>query len=217
VAPISWGETYAYESIYDFADNSSEVGSNLTIVGLVNCFSGMFNDIDPNAGVEYSVYVFGLVSQGTQKWPLGAQDAYWTHYNNGTVQIWEDAGSDAVFSPNPPVAGLVPDTFANGILFLTGNVEGMDVTFYLNAGTGAYEGGNFDSGESLAAIWTGGSAFERVSSGGEGCPLRLTGGWNVTPTAYPAGYTAEVEGKIDIDCPTQTQDGSWGRLKSLYH
>ena len=50
------------------------------------------------------------------------------------------------------------------------------------------------------------------------CQMNITGGWNVTPTAKAAGYTAEVAGKLDkADCPTQTQSSTWGRLKSLYH
>jgi hypothetical protein len=216
VAPISWGMTQAYETNYN--NNESAANSILTLVGTVNCFSGVFDDIDPNAGTEYSVYVFGCVSQGTAVSPPlpNGTTAYQTLYDNGGVQIWEDPNSDAVFTPNPPNAD-VPSTFANGTLFLEGDVHHLNVTFFLDTITGDYVQGNFDSGDEETAIWIGGSHFERVSVEGRGCPLRLTGGWNVSPGALVPGFTADVEGKIDTDCPTQAQDTSWGRLKSLYH
>ena len=215
VAPISWGTTYAYESNY--ANYVSNAGSQLTLVGTVNCFNSMFDDIDPNAGVEYSVYVFGLSSQGTVVTPIPPvnQTAYQTAYDGGTVQIWEDPTPDAVFTDNPPNAE-VPSTFSDGSLFLEGNLEGLNVTFFLWTADNSFASGNFDSGWPAGAVWTGGSHFDRVNLGGEGCPLRLTGGWNVTPSALPTGYTADVEGKIDIDCPTQAEAGSWGELKGLY-
>jgi hypothetical protein len=215
VAPISWGTTYAYES--DYANYESNPGSELKLVGTVNCFNGMFDDIDPNAGTEYSVYVFGLISQGTVVTvapPMIGLTSYETRYEEGTVQIWEDPTPDAVFTPNPENAD-VPSTFNNGTLFLEGNLEGLDVTFFLVTATNEWNSGNFDSDWPAGAVWTGGSGFERVNLGG-GCPLRLTGGWNTRPTAHPAGYTADVEGKIDIDCPTQGDDSSWGQLKGLY-
>jgi len=76
-----------------------------------------------------------------------------------------------------------------------------------------------NSGSSVGsgAQFTGGTLFDRVSNFGVGCPLRDTGGWNVSPNAHPAGYTAEVAGKTDIDCqPTATETGTWGKLKSTY-
>lgn len=216
VAPISWGTTFAYET--DYANDVSNANSLLTLVGTVNCFNGSFSDIDPNAGTEYSVYVFDLISQGTVVTPIPpvGQTAYETDYDGGTVQIWEDPTPDATFTVNPPNVD-VPSTFSNGSLFLEGVLEGLKVTFFLDTNTGDWVSGNFDSGTPPGAVWTGGSAFDRVNIGGDGCPLRLTGGWNVTPSALPAGYTADVEGKIDVDCPTQLQGGSWGQLKDLYH
>jgi len=78
--------------------------------------------------------------------------------------------------------------------------------------------GNFDTGPmGSGAVFTGGTLFGRVSNFGQGCPLRDTGGWNTSPAAHPAGYTAEVAGKTDIDChPTPTETGSWGRMKGTY-
>ena len=64
VAPISWGTTYAYETSY--AANLSAAGSKLTLVGSVNCFSGIFSGNMPiPAGKEYTVYIWDLTSLGT--------------------------------------------------------------------------------------------------------------------------------------------------------
>jgi len=212
--PISWGTTYAYESNY--ANNISANGSVLTIVGTVNCFSGVFADLNPPAN-EYSVYITG-VSNGTVVTPINvvSRDAYETNYSNVSIEIWDDNSNNAVFTDNPPNAD-VPSKFRDGTLFLSGVADNLNVLFFLAQGSGNYLGGNFDSGGNLGDVWTGGSAYGRVNVGGKGCPLRLTGGWNVTPSALPPGYTADVEGKIDTDCATPAEPTTWGRLKSLYN
>ncbi len=214
VAPISWGTTYAYET--DYAANVSNPGSVLTLVGSVNCFSGIFSGYMPiPAGKEYTVYVYDLTSLGTTvtNVPGPNYKVHQTTYINGKVQIWEEMPSDGAFGTNPPNA-TAPSTFSDGTLFLDGTIDSVFVLFTLSSG-GSFLGGNFDGHET--GTFTGGSFVEDV--GIEICQMNLTGGWNVTPGSKPAGYTANVAGKIDqADCVTQTRASStWGRIKSLYH
>jgi len=216
IGAISWGETFAYEDNYDKTTNESANGSNLTVVGVVDCFSGPFFDVDPAAD-EYTVKISGAVSQGTtvQSMQLGPDlfEIKSTVYLGGSFEVWK-GGAAANFADNPPNAA-VPSTFMDGTLFLVGNIEliQVDVTFV----NGAYAGGSINTFSDPAEVFTGGSAFERVNVGGEGCPLLITGGWNVTPSALRPGYCAEVEAKTDVDCPTQTETTTWGLVKSLYH
>lgn len=208
VAPISWGVTYATETSYSAPNSNS--GSILTIRGKIDCFTDPFLDLNGN-GKEYTVVITGLVSGGTAPpVPLGGGNlAYQTHYTGGTFAYYEDTTT--------PADPANPATYTDGTVILNGALNGMTVTFVLN-GSGNYVSGNFDTGPmGSGAVFTGGTLFSRVSNFGQGCPLRDTGGWNVTPAAHPPGYTAEVAGKTDIDChPTPTQLGTWGSLKGTY-
>jgi hypothetical protein len=208
VAPISWGVTYATETSY--AAPNSLPGSVLTIRGLIDCFNAPFSDLDPTTK-QYTVVISNLISGGTVATPLGGGFTnYQTHYTGGSFAYYEDTTTPAD-PANPP-------TYSDGTIILSGVLNGLTVNFTLGP-TGAYVSGNFDTGPmGSGAQFTGGTLFDRVSSFGQGCPLRDTGGWNVSPNAHPAGYTAEVAGKTDIDCqPTATETGTWGKLKSTYH
>lgn len=215
--PIEWGDAWAYESSY--AGYVSSPGSELTIVGKVNCFSGLFSTLHPIPdGKEYTVYVSGLTSLGTTVTlvdppgpppPIG--NSYTTKYTGGTVRIYEHDPGNAVFGTNPPNL-TVPSTFTDGTLFFQGTLEELNVLFTISV-AGAFLGGNMDGNESGTAM--GGSYVDLL--GVQCFQFNLTGGWNVTPGALPAGYTADVAGKIDIMCATQTDEtSSWGRIKSLY-
>jgi hypothetical protein len=208
VAPISWGVTYATETSY--ASNLSAVGSQLTIRGLIDCFNAPFADLDPTTK-QYTVVIQGLVSNGTVVTPLGGGfTEFKTVYSGaGTFAYYEDTTTPAD-PANPP-------TYSDGTPILTGVLTQLTVDFTLGP-TGSFVSGNFDTGPmGSGAAFTGGTLFSRVSNFGQGCPLRDTGGWNVSPNAHPAGYTAEVAGKTDIDCnPTAAQSQTWGRSKAMY-
>lgn len=208
VAPISWGVTYATETIY--ASNISGPGSQLTIRGLIDCFNAPFADLDPTTK-QYTVVIQGLVSGGTVVTPLGGGfTEYKTVYSGpGTFAYYEDTTTPAD-PANPP-------TYSDGTVILSGVVPHLTVDFTLGP-TGSYVSGNFDTGPmGSGAQFTGGTLFDRVSNFGVGCPLRDTGGWNVSPNAHPAGYTAEVAGKTDIDCtPTAGKTQTWGLTKAIY-
>lgn len=219
VFPIEWGDAWAYETSY--AGNVSNAGSVLTIVGKVNCFADLFAPYYPiPAGKEYTVYITDLVSDGTVVTlidppgpPLPIGNLYETRYTSGRVRIYEQDPGNAAFGTNPPNA-TVPSTFNDGTLFLDGTLAEFFVSFSLDL-AGGYMGGNCDGHSS--GSFTGGKFIQDNFPGGANCQMNVTGGWNVTPSALPAGYTADVAGKIDVDCPTQGETSTWGRVKSLYH
>lgn len=206
VGAISLGETNATETLY--AGNISSPGSILTIRGVVDCFSAPVLAC-VTAGYEYTIVYTGgsggtAVTPGVG--PGGLWTAYETHYGGGAAfTIYEDTTPDA----NP----AVPGSYTDGSVFLTGTVGDLKVLFFLEGAI--YRGGNFDSG--VTASFTGGSGSGCVSSvDGVPCPLRLTGGWNVSPGAVLPGYTAEVAGKLDVQCPTATESSTFGRVKVQY-
>src|SRR5262249_47182451 len=89
VASISWGVTYATETNY--VGNISNPGSQLTILGLIDCFTAPFSDLDPTTK-QYSVVIQGLVSGGTTVNPLGGGFTnYHTVYSGaGQFAYYED-------------------------------------------------------------------------------------------------------------------------------
>jgi len=215
---VDWGpDCYAYESNYNPATYISAAGSSLNIVGVVNGFLGPLGSIDPNGGTEYTLYMTGMTSAGTVITPGVFANTYRTVYNGGSFQIWEDTPRDAAFGTNPPNA-TVPSSFTDGSLFLSGFYTSLTVTFSKQNSNQQILGGNADTGEPSVAngVFTGGSALPLVSIGGRGCPFRITGGWLAKPGNFPTGYTAHFDGKIDINCPTETTPSTWGKIKSQY-
>jgi hypothetical protein len=82
--------------------------------------------------------------------------------------------------------------------------------------TGGYVNGSLDSGDPANGLWTGGSALSYLSAGGNPCPWRLTGGWDMRPTDVLQGYVSQYDGKIDINCPTPALPSTWGKIKGTY-
>lgn len=209
VAPIEWGEGFAYETNY--VGKISNPGSILTIVSTVNCFSGIFGVVgDPDGSAEYTVIVTGGTSLGTATTfiPGPNYTVYQTTYVGATFQVYEDASNNADFA-------TAPGSFTDGTLFLDGTIDSIFVTFTLNA-LGGFQGGNFDAHET--GTLSGGSFFDTYGSPGSVCQMNITGGWNPNALDIPAGWSADVAGKVDLaDCVTQTQQSTWGRLKALYH
>jgi hypothetical protein len=214
---IDWGPNgNAYETNYTAATYISNPGSVMSFVGVVNSFAGQLAGFQPiPAGTEYTVYGFGFVSAGTTITPGGFANSYSTNYAGGTVEVWQDGSPDAAFGTNPP-NGTVPSTFNDGSLFLRMTVPSVNVTFSKVNSTQQVLGGLLDSGTPNCTA-VAGSALPLLTQNGQGCPLRLTGGWLARPGNFPAGYSAHYDGKIDIDCPTPATPATWGQIKSHYH
>jgi len=215
---IDWGpDSYAWETNYNGTTHLSAPGSVLSAVGVVNGFLGPLSSIDPNTpGTEYTYYLTGLTTPlGTQVTAGPTLSVYKTVYAGGTIQIWQNSPRNAAFGTNPPNA-TVPSTFTDGTLFLSGTVPSFTVTVTRQNSNGAYVNGNADGGDPPNGLWTGGSALPLVSAGGNPCPFRLTGGWDMRPTDVLAGYVSQFDGKIDLNCPTAARASTWGKIKDTY-
>ena len=214
---IDWGpDSYAWETNYNTVSHLSGPGSVLSAVGVVNGFLGPLSSIDPNtAGTEYTYYLTGLTTAGTTVTAGPTLSVYRTVYTGGTIQIWQGSPRNAAFGTNPPNA-TVPSTFVDGSLFLAGTVPTFTTTVTRLNATGAYVNGNGDGGDPPNGLWTGGSALALVSAGGNPCPFRLTGGWDMRPVDVLQGYVSQFDGKIDLNCPTPALPSTWGKIKSSY-
>jgi hypothetical protein len=220
---VDWGpDSYAYETNYTAATYISNAGSQLAAVGRVNDFAGPLAGFEPIApGAEYTYHMTNLVSAGTSITLGGFANTYTTIYNTGNpalpnISIYNSPANSA-FGTNPPNAGA-PLTFVDGLLILQGRFQKLTVTFIKRNSDQVVLSGNADSGQPSVAngVFTGGGALPLVSSNGQPCPFRVTGGWLARPGSFPAGYTAHFDGKIDIDCPTPVEGSSWGRIKGQY-
>lgn len=205
-APIvDWDPAYFWEP--GATATSSVVGNEMKIVGIVSAFGAPLASLNANilAGTEYTFYVSGLISTGTASFP----PFYVTAYNGGTIQIYEDNTHTppASFDPNPPNLN-VPSTFIDGTLILSGNISNF------NTQTNTLTPHNTGNAEGNIT-WTGGSLIGFVG-GDNPCPAIFTGGLTWFPDVNIAGYLFRHDGKIDHECPTPTQPGTWGRIKTLY-
>ncbi len=218
-----WGpNSYAWETNYNSATFISNPGSFLTSVGIIDDFAGPLSALEPIApGTEYTYIMTSLSSAGTTITPGGFANTYRTVYNTtdpliSNLVIYAGA-ADASFGTNPPNA-TVPSTFTNGLVVLSGRFQTLTVTFIRRNSDQVILSGNADTGPPSVAngVFTGGSALPLVSSNGQPCPFRVTGGWLARPGSFPAGYTAHFDGKIDIDCPTPAAPSTWGRIKGEY-
>ena len=215
---IDWGpDSYAWETGYNAASHLSAPGSQLSAVGVINGFLGPLAGYDPNtAATEYTYYLSGLTTAvGTTVTAGPTLSVYKTVYAGGTMVIYAGSPRNAAFGTNPP-NGTVPSTFTDGSLFLSGTIPSFTVTVTRTNATGAYVNGSVDSGDPPNGTWTGGSALSQVSSGGNPCPWRLVGGWDMRPQDVLTGYVSQYDGKIDLNCPTAAKASTWGQIKGQY-
>jgi hypothetical protein len=217
-----WGpNSYAWESNYNAATYISNPGSFLNAVGIVDDFAGPLSVLEPvPAGTEYTYWMTNLISQGTVITPGGFANTYRTVYATGGAGpniLLFTGPTNASFGTNPPNA-TVPSTFNDGSLVLSGSFQQLTVTFIRRNSDQVVLSGNADSGTPSIAngVFNGGSALALVSSNGQPCPFRVTGGWLAKAGSFPAGFTAHFDGKIDIDCPTPALESTWGRVKGQY-
>ena len=214
---IDWGpDSYAWETSYNGTTHLSGPGSVLSAVGVVNGFLGPLAGYDPNtATTEYTYFLTGGVTAGTVVTVGPTLSVYKTIYTGATIQFWQGSPRNAAFGTNPP-NGTVPSTFTDGSLFLSGTIPTITITVTRTTAGGSYVNGNLDSGDPANGLWTGGSALAQVSAGGNPCPFRLTGGWDMRPSDVLTGYTSQYDGKIDLNCPTPATPSTWGKIKSSY-
>ncbi len=204
---IDWDPAYFYEA--GATPTNSIPGSELKIVGIISAFGPPLDFLDASDPTrEYTFYASGLISQGTVPNGPPATTVYTTNYLGGTIQIYEDLTPEASFDPNPPNAG-VPGDFQDGTLLLSGSF-----TSFLTATNNftAFQTGNAEGG----IVWTGGTLLPFMESGGLPCPGLLTGGMTWKPSVMIAGYLFRHDGKIDLNCPSDTKATTWGKIKTLY-
>ena len=219
-----WGpNSYAWESSYGSPTAYvSNPGSQLNAVGIVDDFAGPLAVLEPiPAGQEYTYWMTNLISGGTTITPGSFANTYRTVYTTGgpiapNIVLYTSP-TNAAFGTNPPNA-TVPSTFVDGTLVLSGSFQQLTVTFIRRNSDQVVLSGNADSGTPSVAngVFNGGSALPLVSTNGQPCPFRVTGGWLARAGAFPAGYSAHFDGKIDIDCPTTASPSTWGRVKESY-
>lgn len=217
-----WGpNSFAWESNYNAATYISNPGSQLNAVGIVDDFAGTLAGLEPiPAGMEYTYWMTNLVSQGTVITPGSFANTYRTIYVSSgagpNIQLYTSP-VNASFGTNPPNA-TVPSTFNDGSLVLSGSFQQLTVTFIRRNSDQMVLSGNADTGTPSVAngVFNGGSALPLVSTNGQPCPFRVTGGWLAKAGSFPAGFSAHFDGKIDIDCPTPALESTWGRIKGQY-
>lgn len=205
---IDWDPIFTWEP--GATATNSPANGVLEGVGTVSQFSAPFEDLDASDPTkEYTIYIYGLVSQGTTSTGAGSFIVYTTEYMGGSIEIYEDLSPDASYDPFPPNAG-VPADFIDGTLILSGSFTSFRTT--TNNFT-TYNTGNME-GE---INWTGGSLYDRTfNAGGQPCPGLFTGGITWYPPVLIDGYIFRHDGKIDLDCPTPVENGTWGGLKGSY-
>ncbi len=207
-AAIDWDPVYTWEP--GATATNSPLGGVFSGVGVVSKFDVPFADLDASDPTkEYTIYLYGLVSQGTTSVTSGPYTFYTTNYTGGTIELYEDLSPDASFDPNPPNAG-VPGDFADGTLLLSGQFTSFttQTNNFTQFNTGNLEG-NIN--------WTGGSLYTRAfNANGRPCPGLITGGITWYPPVMIPGYIFRNDGKIDLNCPTASQPSTWGKVKSQY-
>ncbi len=207
-AMIDWDPLYTWEP--NATPTNSVAGNELQGVGIVSSFASPLGDLDPNdPATEYTIYIHGLISQGTVPTGPPSTTFYTTNYSGGVIEIYAGSPRNSVFTPNPPNAD-VPSTFNDGTLILSGTFNG----FYTQTNNfTAFDTGNMEGN----ILWTGGTLYDRTITGGQPCQGLFTGGITWYPPVSIPGYIFRHDGKIDLQCPTAAEPSTWGRIKNLYN
>jgi hypothetical protein len=210
---------YAYETNYWPTLMASQPGSQLTVVGQVSLFCEPFLDLDANdPNIEYTFVWDGLVSQGTSSRTIGTMVQYTTGYTGGGFRIYAGTPKNVPgILPALPAAGIIPDTYGDGTLILSGVFQDGFSVLISRTGTSTYTySGSFRTNYQC----TGGTLFSRVGSGsallsGLWCPVPPSG--NPAGTcALPAGWNAHPNGKWDSPQTTPAAHRTWGTIKTMY-
>lgn len=203
VGPANAGIIFDWDPAFGWVEPGGATPSNipagheLKFVGDITDIGPPLDFLDPSdPGVEYTFYVYGLISTGTvTAGPVGTQ-FYTTNFNGGFIEIYEDNTPDFVYTPNPPNAD-VPSKFTDGTLILSGQFTRFVVE--TNNFT-AYQVGHAEGD----IVWTGGSLFPTIAEEvGDECPGLFTGGLTWRPEILIDGYMFRHDGKIDLNCPRE--------------
>jgi len=208
---IDWDPLQFYSFIPgQITPNNSPVGAQLIGVGTVAQFGPPLDFLNANLPTtEYSIYVFGLISQGTTSSGPPAFTFYNTNYTGGFIEIHEDTTPDAVFAPNPPNA-QVPSTYQDGTIILSG----VFTSFFTQTDNFSPHGVGNAEGD---INWTGGTLIAYTfDSHDNPCPGLFTGGLTSDPNVVTPGYIWRHAGKIDFNCPTAAKVSTWGNVKGMY-
>jgi hypothetical protein len=214
---IDWdADAFAYETNYQFL--TSQPGSQLTMVGVINLFCAPLNVNDTSDPTkEFTFYFFGLVSQGTAVIPVGSVTVYDTKYDQGQFFIIEGSPpnaprADTPMPANPPNA-TVPLNFADGTVILSGDLNNFNTTVSIGGSGGP--SGNFRGDYRF----TGGTQFGLVAGQTDGlfmgiwCAPVIPDG---TLCDVQPGYSAHVNGKFDQSAATTAPGTTWGAIKAMY-
>jgi hypothetical protein len=187
-------------------------GAELRGVGIISLFGPPLDFLDANdPNTEYTFIFRGLIAQPTVVTGIPAYTFWTTNYTGGIIEVWAGSPRNSSFAPNPENA-IVPSTFQDGTLILSGNFT----SFYVQTNNfTAFQTGNMEGNIN----WTGGTLLPYFGGGnGEVCPGLFTGGitWNPAPSILPAGYVFRDDGKIDLNCPVPAAPSTWGKLKAQY-
>src|SRR6059036_879824 len=105
---LDWDPAYAWEA--GATATHSPAGGEFKMVGIISLFDVPFTDLNANLAThEYTFYVHGLISTGTDSIGPPATRFYTTTYTGGTIEVYDDATPDASFDPFPPNAGVPAD------------------------------------------------------------------------------------------------------------
>lgn len=175
---------------YGFASVPTIVGGTLTLRSVLTN-----NGVVPTPILlDFAINQYTLVVTGTAT-SIGAVVST---YNPATIQMYQD-----------PIGGgtaadyLVPGTFTDGTLILSGSFDGNLIRNRFTATLGNFVGKvDFSGGTRLGDLAT-----------PQDWPF--AGGWSRSVANIPAGYHENWDGKIDL-AAVAVDDNTWGGVKGLF-
>lgn len=212
-------DNYAYETMYNNATLMSSTGSLLTVVGRINSFAPPLDFLNANMPAKEYTFIWSLVTQAPGTVQTIPGKVWNTDYASagqlGTFAVYEgsppNSPTTATLPANPPNA-LVPSTFTDGTIILSGTISYFHVQVTFTGIPARYAGSLNATYNITGGTW--GHIFDPSTA------ANLTGLWCTLGTGLnqctlPAGYSALVSGKTDSP-PVPTLRSTWGTLKTLY-
>lgn len=173
----------------------ASVGQTVTMYGFVRDGSPAIVTPIPLdfANYEYTLVVSGLV------WDT---DAFPDAYSNGTITIYQDAGTGADYG--------APGTFTDGQVILSGVINQLNIYHYSDIGS-------MTNGSGVGTVdWTGGLNLDDIA------PVDQSGwtfvvGTNSRSDLVEPGYSEAWNGKVEPEIPIVGTDKiTWDKLKAMF-